>query len=197
MSEKNPPASPAPTPEEEKNKPATPPTGLTEEQVQARVEAALAEERKKADATKAKETEERERAEAEKRGEFQKVAEQEQTKREAAEQKAAEAERRAQLAEVNVSLRDHLASKHPDYLSNAADIMLHVEKTLAPDAKPDAVAKLIEEQAKAFVERTPRQKPIGGAPPAPTRGNRIPENLPAKPSGEARRPRWSQMTYRG
>jgi hypothetical protein len=191
--ENNPPASPAPA----KPEPEKPVTGIPEDEVQRRITAALEERDRKAADEKQKETEERERAEAEKRGEFQKVAEQEQTKREAAEQKAAEAERRAQLAEVNVSLRDHLASKHPDYLSNAADIMLHVEKTLAPDAKPDAVAKLIEEQAKAFVERTPRQKPIGGAPPAPTRGNRIPENLPAKPSGEARRPRWSQMTYRG
>jgi hypothetical protein len=63
---------------------------------------------------------------------------------------------------VNVALRDHLADKHPDYLANAPDIMLHVEKHLAADAKPADVKKLIEEQSKAFADRTPRKVAAGG-----------------------------------
>lgn len=187
---------PAPTPEPKPPKPEPDPNpGIPEDEVQRRITAALEERDRKAAEEKQREKEEREREEAEKRGEFQKVAEQEQAKREQAEEKAAAAERRAQLAEVNVQLRDHLASKHPDYLSNAADIMLHVEKALPADAKPEAVAKLIDEQAKAFVERTPRQKPIGGAPANIGRSNPIPTNVP-KPNPEARRTRWSALASR-
>jgi hypothetical protein len=109
----------------------------------------------------------RERAEAEKKGEWEKVANDEKSKRE-------QADRRAQMAEVNVNLRDHLAEKHADYLPNAADIMLHIERKLAASAKPDDVRKLIEAEAEAFVKRTPRQVNKGGAgAPPPAGGSRL------------------------
>jgi hypothetical protein len=95
-------------------------------------------------------------------------------------EKASAAERRAQIAEVNTQLRDHLADKHPEYLANAADIMLHVKEQLDADAKPEAVAKLIEAQAKAFVDRTPKAKGNGYPGPTPSgapRGANVP---PAK-----------------
>lgn len=140
---------------------------LTEDELKSKIDAALELERKKAATDRQKEKEEAERKKAEEQGEYQKVAETERGKREEAERSAAAAERRAQLAEVNISLRDHLAAKHPDYQANAADIMLHVERKLAADAKPDDVKKVIEAEAKGFVERTPRAR-VTPPPPAPS-----------------------------
>jgi vacuolar-type H+-ATPase subunit E/Vma4 len=132
---------------------------LTAAELQAKIEAAAADAVNRANEAAAdKARKDKEAADAEtarKNGEFEKLAEAEREKREAA-------ERRAQLAEVNVALRDHLADKHPDYLANAPDIMLHVEKHLAADAKPADVKKLIEEQSKAFADRTPRKVAAGG-----------------------------------
>jgi hypothetical protein len=174
------------------------PAGIPEDEVQRRIDAARAEERQKLEEAKAKEKEEAERLEAEKRGEFEKLAAKEAEKREQAERERDEAKRVAQVACVQVQLRDHLADKHPEYMSNAGDVMNEVAKRLTDDAKPEAVAKLIEEQAKAFVERTPRQKPTGGTPSSPGKNQRAPEGLPPKPKPEARQRRmWAQQNYRG
>lgn len=137
---------------------------LSEDELQTRIDAALEKERETHAATAKREKEEAERKTAEEKGEYKTLAEKEKASREASDARAAEAERRAQLAEVNVSLRDHLATKHPEYLANAADIMLHVKDKLAADAKPADVSKLIEAESKAFVDRTPRGRV---APPNP------------------------------
>jgi hypothetical protein len=139
---------------------------LTPAELQAKIEEATAkalrDAESKAGEKSRKEREAAEAEEAKKRGEWEELATKEQQKRTQAEERAAQAERRAQLAEVNVALRDHLADKHPDYLANAPDIMLHVEKHLAPDAKPTDVAKVIADEAKAFADRTPRKVSSGG-----------------------------------
>lgn len=159
---------------------------LTDEEIEAIVEKRLKAERDAQEAARKKEEEEKAAEEARRKGEFEKLAADEKAKREKAEAEAAEANRRAQLAEVNIKLRDYLAEKHPDYLANAADIMLHVEKQLKPDAKPEDVAKLIAEQAKAFVERTPKAKVA--TVPAPTRtgvpgGANVPPSNPNPNNG--------------
>ena len=89
-----------------------------------------------------------------------------------------------------VRLRDHLAdpaNKLDAYLPNAPDIMLHVERALPADAKPEDVAKVIAEQARAFAERTPRAVK-GGAPAPVSRTGPASGSLPARPNIPARRP---------
>jgi hypothetical protein len=155
-----------------KPKPAPEPTGpkkleLSEDELQSRIDAAIEKEREKHQTAAQKEKDEADRKAAEEKGEFKTLAEKERAEREKSDARAAEAERKAQLLEVNLSLRDHLAAKHPEYLANAADIMLHVKDKLAADAKPADITKLIEAEAKAFVERTPRGK-VAPPPPAPS-----------------------------
>lgn len=167
---------------------------LTEDEIQARIDAAVKKRdddaaKKDADA-KAKAEEE----EAKKRGEFEKIAATAEEKRKAAEDKAAASERRAQLAEVKGQLHDHLADKHPDYVRNATDIMLHVEKKLPADAKPDDIAKLIEEEAKSFVERTPRASSTSGAPGGATRG-KIPSGTVVPPPDDKNKNGVNQKSF--
>lgn len=166
-----------------------------EQRTKAAVEAALKAERDKAadEARKAKEAADAE--EAKKRGEFEKLAQQEQAKREKAEQRVAEAERKALLADVSVQLRDHLAEKHPEYLTNAPDIFLHVKEKLEDDAEPDAIAKLIADEAKAFAERTGKAK--AGPPAAPSRSSRAPADLPKPQQPANGAPRFGTVTWHG
>lgn len=146
------------------------------DKVQAAVDAALSAEREKVKKEKEEAARKAAEDEAKKNGEFEKLADSERQAREKAEQAVAAAERRAQQAEVNIALRDHLATAHPDYASNAPDIMLHVAAKLTPDSKPDDIKKIITDEAKAFVERTPRAV-VKGTPPAP--GRKIePTDLP-------------------
>jgi hypothetical protein len=157
----------------------------------AKIQAALAAAKTKwdADAAAAKKKADDDAAaeESKKKGEWEKVATKAQTEAKDAADKAAAAERRAQLAEVNVQLRDHLAEKHADYLANATDIMLHVSSKLAADAKPEAITKLIADEAKAFVERTPRVGAKQGTPPAP--GQKISRTADVPPrTNEDRQP---------
>jgi hypothetical protein len=165
------------------------------ERTNAAVKSALDAERKKRDSDDAKTREEAERKKAEEQGEFQKIAAQADEKREKAEKDRDDALRRAQLAEVNVQLRDYLA--HDDrkaFLANAPDIMLHVEKELPADAKPEDVAKLIEKKTAEFIARTAPTK--GGAHGAPAGGARgklpagqviPPAANPPRSNGETRR----------
>jgi membrane protein involved in colicin uptake len=162
---------------------------LTEAELQQKIadatNAALAAERKKREEADAKALEEGERKKAEEQGEYQKLAEADRAKREAAEQQRDEAIRRAQLAEVNIQLRDYLAADdRKQFLANAPDIMLHVEKELAPDAKSEDVAKLIEKKTAEFVARTaPAKAGAQGAPSGGARGK-----LPAGQGAPAPKP---------
>lgn len=173
-----------------------------DQRIAAATEAAAKAERDRAVADRQREKEEAERKKAEEQGEYQKVAQQEEAKRKEAEARAAAAERRALLADVNVQLRDHLAATDAlkPFLGNAPDIMLHVEKKLGDDAKPDDIAKLIDAEAKSFAARTTAGKgAAGGAPAGGQRGK-----LPAgQHSPETRQPparqrgRFSTLNYHG
>lgn len=192
-------APPAPKPNDPPAppKPSDPPQPkkieLTEDELNARIFAAAEAERKRLADERQREKEEAERKKAEEQGEYQKIAKQEEEKRTAAEQKAAAAERRAQLAEVNIALRDHLAGDDARraYLNNAPDIMLHVEKALAADAKPEDVAKLIEKETAAFIQRTgAAQGTRGTGGPGANRG-KLPAGMqlpPARNENNNRRP---------
>lgn len=82
-----------------------------------------------------------------------------------AEQRAAAAERKALLKDVEVKLRDYLALNHKEYLGNALDIMLHVEKAVPIDATDALITRIIDAQAKAFVERSKAARGTGGGAP--------------------------------
>jgi hypothetical protein len=138
---------------------------LTQAELDARIKAAREEERRKAEEAKKKEKETAEAEEARKRGEFEKLADQEKTKREAAEQERDRLNRENRMLKIERQLAAHLESTHKDYTANAADIMLHVEKKVSAETSDDDVKKIIAEESKAFVERTPR-KLANGAPAA-------------------------------
>lgn len=159
---------------------------LTEEELTARttsaVEAALKRERDAAAEAKKKVDDEAAAAKAKADGDLQKQIELAETNRQKEADRAAAAERRAQISEVNIQLRDHLAGDkdRAAFLSNAVDIMGHIEKELKPDAKPDEIKKLIADQAKAFIDRSgPRR--AGGPPPNPTEQHRKRENEKKQP----------------
>lgn len=165
---------------------------LTKAELKQQIEDALKAEREAAAETarKAKEAADAEAltAEAKKKGDYEALEK-------AANERTAAAERRAQLAEVNIELRDHLAKTHGDYLANAPDIMLHVQGKLAADAKTVDITKLIAEEAKAFVERTPREKKSGGLPGNKRSADTGGPNPPTKPAAVTAR-RFSTLQNR-
>lgn len=95
----------------------------------------------------------------------------------AAKQEATEANRRAQIAEVGVLLRDHLTEKYKEFVGNAKDIILHIEKDLPDNPKPAEIQRLIADHSRAFVERIRNAKGAHGAPAGGTRG-KLPQGSP-------------------
>lgn len=82
-----------------------------------------------------------------------------------AEQERDEAKKQALLAQVENKLRDYLALNMRQFIGNAPDIMLHIEKALTANAKEGEIARLIESHAKAFAERSKAvSRPASGAP---------------------------------
>jgi hypothetical protein len=200
MAEQNPQPQPQPAPEP---KPGTnpqpqppPPQPNPEDTVKAAVEVARkqweVDQQKKA----AKEKEDAERKAAEEQGKWKELADKERTDREKATAELSTMHRENQLLKVDRQLRDYLADEtRREYLGNAPDIMLHVEKRLEPDAKPEAVTKLIADEVKAFMDRTPRGLRGNGAPPAP-RAGKLPAGsaLPPRKDGDEGKP---QLTHIG
>jgi hypothetical protein len=191
-----PPAAPPPKPNDPKK------IELTEDEIEQRtqsaVNAALEKDRKKRETDAAKEKEERERKEAEEQGKYKELSDKADERRSEAEEKAAAAERRAQLAEVNIELRDYLGSTDEllPYLPNAVDIMVHVEKKLAADAKAEDVTRIIKEEAKAFAERTGKVKKTGLPPEGPSRTPVRPPANPNRPNPNARNSRMPGVASR-
>lgn len=116
-----------------------------------------------------------------------------------AERRAAEAEqerdqaiKEALLAKVENKLRDYLTINFREFIGNAPDIMLHIEKALSPKSSEQEVARLIKSHAEAFVERTKAaRRPASGAPAGGARGlsrPNVPGGSPA-PAGEDREQR--------
>lgn len=162
------PAAPAPKPGD---KPEPKKVELTEDELQARMTAAVEADRQKREKADAKEKADREAEEAKKRGEFEKVAEQEKARADAAEAKL----RRRELQDA---VRAHLKKDHAGYEDNDVDVLAHVMANLAPDADEAITKRVIGEQARAFVERTPKAK--ANVPP-PSSRDRIEPNQPVPP----------------
>lgn len=165
---------------------------LTEEELEAKINEKL-----EAHKAKAKEKADKDKADAEEKAKNEKLLAEGQWKEleKKKDLEIQEANHRAMLADVNVKLRDHLTAKHPEYLANAVDIMVHIEREVKNDTKPEEVVKIIEAQAKAFVDRTPKAKPAGGLPKTPRggSGNPVegnPQNTPTAPA----RQRFSHLT---
>jgi hypothetical protein len=124
-------------------------------------------------------------------------------------QRADEAEKKALLAEVKGKLTDWLGLNARDFIGNAPDIMLHIERQLSPGAKDGEVARVIEANAKAFIERTKAARGKVGNPVAAGR-NRI-AGVPGADNPEDRQvaaaaartgppvdgQRWSTLNYHG
>lgn len=82
-----------------------------------------------------------------------------------AEQERDQAVKEALLAKVENKLRDYLALNLREFIGNAPDIMLHIERALPAGAKEQEIQRTIESHAKAFAERTKAvRKPASGAP---------------------------------
>jgi hypothetical protein len=167
----------------------------TDDDVQQRIDAALKAERDEAKRLADKDKTERERKEAEKRGEFETVATQEKEARITAERERDEARVAARGKDVDILLRDHLADKHPDYITAAK----WIRPAIAFDAttKDDTLTKRIEEAAESYVKDNPRSTK-GGAAPAPTTAAGIRSaNLPPKTDDARGSSRWRSLMYRG
>ena len=98
-----------------------------------------------------------------------------------AEQERDLAMKEALMARVENKLNAYLALNLREFMGNAPDIMLHIEKALSPGAKDAEIARLIESHSKAFSERVKAaRRPASGA----------------TPGGLARSPRTSGLTGR-
>lgn len=164
------------------NPPAPKKIELTEDELTARVTAATSAALEAERTRLANEQAEKDRKAAEDKakadGDLQKQIDLAEEKRSTEETKRKDAERRAKVAEVSVSLRDHLAAddERKPYLTNAPDIMLHVEKKLTVEMTDAQVEQLIADETTAFIARTaPKKAPGGGVPPGPSR-NKLPSN---------------------
>jgi hypothetical protein len=126
---------------------------LTEEELEQRITARLEAERKKTADKVAKDKEEADRKAAEDQGKFKELAE-----KEKADRLKLQAENRQLRMES--TLRDHLASKHPEYASVAKYIL----PTVPVDTADADLPKAIEAAAAQYVKDNPRQAARGPGP---------------------------------
>lgn len=135
---------------------------LTEQELQDRIEAATVaavkadrdEQKKKAREKKKQLAREEAEEDEEEQEDPKEIIANAETRAAEAEQRAAEAEKKALMADVNVRLRDYLTANFKEFVGNAPDIILHIERALSENAKEQEIIRLIEAQSKAFVERT-------------------------------------------
>lgn len=162
MSEANPPAPPVSSPVAESKPPAD--VDLNSPAVKAAIEAALKADREGAAEKTAKEKDAADAEAAKQRGEFQKLYEAEKSAREATEKHNRDLRRSAMLTEC-------LSSEHPDYLTHAE----WIAPTIPPDLEGDALAKMIRERVKKYVELNPRTsaRPLTAGVPSLRAGSRM------------------------
>jgi hypothetical protein len=163
---------------------------LTEDELTERITAAVTAAREE-DKTKRKQAEKekrdrerRERGEDEEEEDPKEVIAKAEKRAADAEQEAAQAKRDATIAKIENKLRDYLVGNYKEFLGNATDIMLHIEKALTPDATEQAISRLIEAHTKSFVERVKQAKGSHGAPAGGIR--RLPLGTPPQPATEER-----------
>jgi hypothetical protein len=133
---------------------------ITEQELQDRIQAATAEaikadraERKKKEKQRKRDEEQAESEDEDEEDPREIISAAEQRAADA-EQRAAEAEKKATMADVGVRLRDYLTANYKEFIGNAPDIILHIERALSAAPKEQEIIRLIEAQSKAFVERT-------------------------------------------